>query len=576
MNKIIIGLVLLVLVGCGPTMLKTNNYDEFRNEVIGKGANFTAESRSQTSRSVWGAGASIPRLGMGYSTQEQANKVALDICSKLASDCIITKENNEVINLTKWEVEEREHAALLVIRDKEIKKDSHLEKSKASSSKTISTKIEVQSESKFEKKCEGNIFSKGYKKGTTEFKDCLKREEKLAALDEQKIGLLNEEKNKQLALVEEKKKKEIEEKNKKKEDLAKAEEERIQKKNTITFSDGSKYVGKLKNGISYGYGKFTDFDGEVCEGEWDSHRTGKNITCVWPEDSKWNGDKYIGMLKNSKRNGTGTYTWRNGNNYVGQWKDGQRNGKGIFSYNSGDKYIGEFENGKRTTGTLKWTDGNVYIGEFNSEGKRHGSGVAFFNDGEKFFVEHDDGKLTSSSYAGNLTLSFDGYILDNNRSYNSSSSSKPRLYYDKANGGMKECSYDPGVFGNCLTFKPYNSNAYSKETLFYNKKTNTHQPCIGAVTGLGQCTAFGLYNSSSASKDQLFYDPKNNKMTTCLHVSVSGECQHYSLVAKTPYTGFRSQSETNPYHFRVPETSDQLMQQGLNMLGGGCRLGRNC
>lgn len=556
-------------------MLKTNNYDEFRNEVIGKGANFTAESRSQSSRSVWGAGASIPRLGIGYSTQEHANKVALDICSKLASDCIITKENNEVINLTKWEVEEREHAALLVIRDKEIKKDSHLEKSKASSSKTISTKIEVQSESKFEKKCEGNIFSKGYKKGTTEFKDCLKREEKLAALDEQKIGLLNEEKNKQLALVEEKKKKEIEEKNKKKEDLAKAEEERIQKKNTITFSDGSKYVGKLKNGISHGYGTFTDIDGEICNGEWQGHRTGKVITCIWP-NTESEGQKYIGMLKNGKREGIGKYFWPNGDEYIGEWKDGHKNGQGTYAFADGAKYIGEYQDNKLNgTGTLKWADGTVYVGEFY-DGERHGHGVFFYKTGEKFFVDSENNKIISSAVARNLTLSFDGYILDSGGSSNSSSKLRARLYYDKANGGMKECSYDPGVFGNCLTFKPYNSNAYSKETLFYNKKTNTHQPCIGAVTGLGQCTAFGLYNSSSVSKDQLFYDPKNNKMTTCLHVSVSGECQHYSLVAKTPYTGFRSQSETNPYHFRVPETSDQLMQQGLNMLGGGCRLGRNC
>jgi hypothetical protein len=41
-------------------------------------------------------------------------------------------------------------------------------------------------DSQFSKKCEGGLFSKGYKKGTVEFDDCVKKEEKLAALDMQK------------------------------------------------------------------------------------------------------------------------------------------------------------------------------------------------------------------------------------------------------------------------------------------------------------------------------------------------------------------------------------------------------
>ena len=51
-------------------------------------------------------------------------------------------------------------------------------------------------ESKFSKKCEGGIFSSGYKKGTKEFDDCINKEEKLAALDEQKKQIINDEKNK--------------------------------------------------------------------------------------------------------------------------------------------------------------------------------------------------------------------------------------------------------------------------------------------------------------------------------------------------------------------------------------------
>jgi hypothetical protein len=59
-------------------------------------------------------------------------------------------------------------------------------------------KIKIN-ETKFLKKCEGGVFSSGYKKGTKEFDDCIIREEKLADLDQQKQQLINEEKNKKLA-----------------------------------------------------------------------------------------------------------------------------------------------------------------------------------------------------------------------------------------------------------------------------------------------------------------------------------------------------------------------------------------
>jgi len=63
-------------------------------------------------------------------------------------------------------------------------------------------KIKIN-ETKFLKKCEGGVFSSGYKKGTKEFDDCIKREEKLADLDQQKQQLINEEKNKKVAKTQE-------------------------------------------------------------------------------------------------------------------------------------------------------------------------------------------------------------------------------------------------------------------------------------------------------------------------------------------------------------------------------------
>lgn len=41
-----------------------------------------------------------------------------------------------------------------------------------------------------------------------------------------------------------------------------------------------------------------------------------------------NGEKYTGPLKNGLRSGEGIYHYRNGDKYDGEWKDDQRNGKG--------------------------------------------------------------------------------------------------------------------------------------------------------------------------------------------------------------------------------------------------------
>jgi len=158
---------------------------------------------------------------------------------------------------------------------------------------------------------------------------------------------------------------------------------------------------------------------------------------------------------------------------------------------------------------------------------------------------------------------------------NNSGYGTTRLYYDNSSGGMRECSYE-SLNGRCFAFKPFNRNSYSRDTLFYNPKEKTMQPCIGPVTALGKCTVFGLFRKTPNSTSQLFYDEENNKMTTCSHVGVDGKCYYFDLSPKKEYRGFQSQSKTNPYYFKAPETSSDLIQQGLNMLGGGCTLGRNC
>ena len=50
-----------------------------------------------------------------------------------------------------------------------------------------------------------------------------------------------------------------------------------------------------------------------------------------------NGDKYVGELKDGKRQGRGFYIWQEGSGitWYGWWSDDKRNGYGILIYDEG-------------------------------------------------------------------------------------------------------------------------------------------------------------------------------------------------------------------------------------------------
>lgn len=53
-------------------------------------------------------------------------------------------------------------------------------------------------------------------------------------------------------------------------------------------------------------------------------------TLTWPD-----GRKYVGEVKDGKGNGQGTYTWPNREKYVGEWNDSKRNGPGTLYLSNG-------------------------------------------------------------------------------------------------------------------------------------------------------------------------------------------------------------------------------------------------
>ncbi|MDA7470614.1 hypothetical protein N8937_02350 [Candidatus Pelagibacter ubique] len=178
---------------------------------------------------------------------------------------------------------------------------------------------------------------------------------------------------------------------------------------------------------------------------------------------------------------------------------------------------------------------------------------------------------------GTINDSYHVY-LNNNSYLKGTQNDSIKLFYDRFTGGMRECSYDPSITGNCSAFKSYSKNSYNKDSLFFNPQTGGMQPCIGTVTFNGQCTAYGIYKPGQASKDQLFYNPKTKDMTTCMMIGANGKCLSYDIIPRKGSTGgsYIVDSKVNPYYKSVPMNSSQLINLGLNMLNGSCTLGLNC
>ncbi len=92
---------------------------------------------------------------------------------------------------------------------------------------------------------------------------------------------------------------------------------------TLTFADGRKYVGEVKNGKLDGQGSLTYADGR----------------------------KYIGEFKDDKYNGQGTLTWTDGTKYRGGFKDGNRDGRGEeYRANGSLQRSANWENGLLVVG----------------------------------------------------------------------------------------------------------------------------------------------------------------------------------------------------------------------------------
>ena len=150
-------------------------------------------------------------------------------------------------------------------------------------------------------------------------------------------------------------------------------------KGTYTTENGYKYIGKFR-------------DGKILIG-----------TAIYP-----GGARYVGIFKNYKPHGEGTFTYSDGSKYFGEWKNGKGHGQGIKTWKDGRKYTGGFKNDKpHGQGTFIYPDGSKYFGQYK-DGKRHGEGTLTYSDGKTYIGQF----VAGLAYGKGLCINQDGSSVE--------------------------------------------------------------------------------------------------------------------------------------------------------------------
>jgi hypothetical protein len=150
---------------------------------------------------------------------------------------------------------------------------------------------------------------------------------------------------------------------------------------------GGVYDGEIKEGIPHGKGILTYSSQHVYDGEWVngcSHGKGTAYGVI-TTGSRKGTFRYEGYWLDDMMAGRGKFTWPNGDVYDGDWSNDKPNGMGIYTFkDSGARYIGMMKDGKRHGyGTYIFKDNSKYEGEWRHD-SRCGKGVEIFANSNKY------------------------------------------------------------------------------------------------------------------------------------------------------------------------------------------------
>jgi hypothetical protein len=145
----------------------------------------------------------------------------------------------------------------------------------------------------------------------------------------------------------------------------------------MKFADGATYEGAFRRGEFEGIGMFKYPGGASYVGNW---RKGQQEGGGRLNEA--DGTIFVGQFHKGKRHGEGEITFSNQNKMKGFWLFDQRQDQEMtFTFANKDYYVGDI---KGTTlegsGTMRYASGDTYIGQWKNN-LRHGLGKMIFEDG---------------------------------------------------------------------------------------------------------------------------------------------------------------------------------------------------
>ena len=264
-------------------------------------------------------------------------------------------------------------------------------------------------------------------------------------------------------------------------------------KGKMTFPSGNKYEGGISYGLRHGNGIYRDGDGLLYEGEFvhgvkEGYGRMKkgNITYEGTFHNgaidgygrlTWdNGDQYEGEFKNNKINGVGTMYWASlGEKFTGQWKDNKENGFGIYIWyekNSNSKtlrnrYIGYWINGVREGyGVFFYSNDTKYEG-FWENNEKNGFGVFRFKNGTEYIGDFLQDRMINYLTEGIVKLNQgDGNYFD----YDDSLDPKNRRLNFNNNGATSSNSTIERKNSKSSNLPPINNSKIGGESESINSK----------------------------------------------------------------------------------------------------------
>jgi hypothetical protein len=105
----------------------------------------------------------------------------------------------------------------------------------------------------------------------------------------------------------------------------------------------------------------------------------------------WRVERYVGQMRDGRRDGTGTQHYENGDRFEGQFRANQRVGHGTYVHADGSRYDGDFEDDRMSgVGTFAYATGARYRGHFR-DGRFDGQGTFVFANGDRYDGQFRDG-----------------------------------------------------------------------------------------------------------------------------------------------------------------------------------------